>query len=99
MSVITVREAPPPTLPDYQAAIAAYLDEAAQSRQYDGAISLASYLGSTNPQWASEALAFVAWRDAVWVYAYAELGKAMNGERDVPTVAGFLTELPAIDWP
>jgi len=41
----------------------------------------------------------VAWRDAVWAYAYAELGKVMNSERAAPTVEAFLDELPAIVWP
>ncbi|MBL8578078.1 MAG: hypothetical protein JNK47_12690 [Mesorhizobium sp.] len=90
---------PVPHLADYQAAITAHLDAAAQSRRYDGSISIASYLGSTNPQWAEEAAAFVAWRDAVWVYAYAELDKAMNGQREAPPIAGFVSELPVIIWP
>jgi hypothetical protein len=83
----------------FRVAIQGYVDAAAQSRRYDGGNSLATYVGSTNPQWATEAQAFVAWRDAVWAYSYAELDKVLAGERPQPTVAEFLGELPAIEWP
>jgi hypothetical protein len=89
----------PPAIADYTAAIVALLDAKAHERRYDGAVSLATYIGSTNPAWASEAAAFVAWRDAVWSYAYAELGKVQLGERPQPTIAEVLKELPEFNWP
>lgn len=78
---------------------AIHVDAVARSRHYDGGNSLASYTPGTNPAWAAEATAFVAWRDAVWVYAHAELDKAMTGQRPVPTVEAFVAELPTIAWP
>lgn len=93
---------PPPTLEDYRAAIRAHVDAVAQIRQYDNAVSCASYVASTNPVWAAEAQAFVAWRDAVWVYAFTELDKVANGERQQPTVSEFIDELVAavpMVWP
>lgn len=84
---------PPPSLEDYRAAIRAHVDVTAQSRQYDNAVSCASYATSTNPVWAAEAAAFVAWRDAVWTYSFAELAKVENGERAAPTVEVFVAEL------
>lgn len=90
---------PTPTVDDYKGAIVAMLDGKAQERRYDTAVSIATYVGSTNPQWAAEATAFVAWRDAVWEYAYAELDKVMGGLRPQPSVAEFLTELPQLVWP
>lgn len=87
------------TVEDYRLAIQAHVDAAAQSRSYDSGTSLASYVASTNPQWAGEAAAFVAWRDAVWAYAYAELDKVVSAEREQPTIAAFIGELPLIDWP
>jgi len=51
------------------------------------------------PQWAAEAAAFAAWRDAVWTYAYAELAKVQAGQRAQPTVTDLIAELPAIIWP
>lgn len=74
------------------------LDRAAQSRSYENGNSLAGYVASTNPQWAAEAQAFVAWRDAVWLYAYAELDKVMAGQREQPSVEAFIEELPVLEW-
>lgn len=90
---------PEPTLADYQAAIQGHVDDVARTRLYSGGNACASYAASTVPQWAAEAAAFVAWRDAVWVYAYAELGKVENGQRPQPTIPAFVDELPAINWP
>jgi hypothetical protein len=44
-------------------------------------------------------LAFIAWRDEVWGYAYAELAKVMAGERERPTVEELIGELEPLDWP
>jgi len=93
---------PPPSLEDYRAAIRAHVDATAQARDYDNAVSCASYVDSTNPQWAAEAQAFVAWRDAVWAYVFAELAKVENGEREQPTVEQFIAELAGavpMEWP
>jgi len=94
---------PVPTTEDmveaFRAAIQSHVDTVATSRRYDSAVSLASYVASNNPVWAAEAQAFVVWRDAVWVYAYAELDKVLNGQRLQPGVGEFISELPAIEWP
>lgn len=94
-------EAPvaPPTLADFQAAIDGHVDAVAGARNYSSGTSCASYAASTVPQWQAEAAAFIAWRDAVWAYAYAELDKVENGQRLTPAVADFVDELPAIVWP
>lgn len=83
----------------FRAAIQSYVDALAKGRNYDNGNSLASYVASTNAQWAAEAQAFVAWRDAVWFHAYAELEKVMAGGREIPTIEDFISELPAIAWP
>ncbi|MDJ1632237.1 hypothetical protein [Rhizobium rhizogenes] len=93
---------PVPALSDYVSSIAAMMDAKAKERRYDNALSIATYLGSTNAQWAAEAQAFVAWRDEVWGYCYAELDKVQNGEREQPSVSDFLTELETqfpMTWP
>lgn len=95
---LDARSAPPP-VEDYQNAIQALVDEAAISRRYKSGDAMATYVASTVGDWASEAQAFVAWRDNVWQYAYAELAKVQGGERVQPTVADFLSELPEIVWP
>jgi len=81
-------------LDTYRSAIRNLIDNKASERQYDSGATLASYVNSTNEQWAAEALAFVAWRDQVWVYALAELNKVRSGEREQPSVEDFLNELP-----
>lgn len=89
----------PPTLEDYENAIQATVDAAAKTKLFRDGVTLASYTASTNPQWAAEAVAFVAWRDQIWAYSYTELAKVQAGQRDQPTVEEFLTELPDIIWP
>lgn len=91
--------APVPMLADYENAIQGLVDTTATEKMFRDGVTLASYVASTNPQWAAEAQSFVAWRDAVWAYSYAELAKVQAGEREQPSPADFLAELPAIVWP
>lgn len=88
-----------PALDDYRRAIQDHVDATAQAHSYDSGITCSSYIGSTNPVWAAEAQAFVAWRDAVWIYAFAELEKVQNGQRPQPTIPEIISELPSIVWP
>ncbi|WP_407976916.1 hypothetical protein ACJKIH_15015 [Brucella pseudogrignonensis] len=81
----------------YRTAIQRIIDATANERQYDSGATLASYVNSTIEQWASEAQAFVAWRDTVWLYALAELDRVQKAERDQPSVEDFLAELPAFE--
>lgn len=90
---------PAPTEADYSDAIQAHIDAAAQSRGYGDGYALASYASSTIQSWASEAAAFIGWRDSVWLYAYGELAKVQSGQRPKPTITGLIGELPAIAWP
>lgn len=88
-----------PTEADYVAAIQAHIDATAKARGYADGVSCASYHASLMPGWATEAQAFTAWRDAVWVYAFGELAKVQTGQRAQPSVAVLATELPAMTWP
>lgn len=83
----------------YRLEIQAMIDAKASERQYDSGATLASYVNSTIEQWAIEAQAFVVWRDAVWLYALAELDKVQKGDSEQPSVADFLSRLPAFEWP
>jgi hypothetical protein len=99
MSIIKIDPAiSPPSLLDYETAIQEVVDATANGKLFRDGVTLASYVSSTNPQWATEAQAFVAWRDAVWGYAYAELEKVTTGQRSQPTVDEFVAELPVITW-
>lgn len=96
-STFSPPEAPPPTVEDYRAAVQAHVDAVAASHLYDGGVSLASYLGSTNAVWAAEAAAFVAWRDAVWAAVYALW--ADPPEEGESTIEALIASLPEITWP
>jgi len=87
-----------PTPETFSRAVQAHLDATAQERSYDDGYTLATYVSSTNPIWAAEAAAFVAWRDAVWAYALGELDKVQAGTRGVPTAEEFIAELPEFGW-
>lgn len=90
---------PAPAEADYAAAIQAHVDGVARSRRYESGALLASYVPSTIASWAAEAAAFVAWRDAVWVYAYQALVEVQNGEREQPSVSDLVAEIEPIEWP
>jgi hypothetical protein len=81
------------------AAIQRLLDATAQARGYDHMLSLCSYAESTNARFKAEALAGMAWRDAVWAKAGQVLDQVQAGTRAVPTEAELLGQLPAISWP
>ncbi|OOO22689.1 hypothetical protein [Agrobacterium pusense] len=89
----------PVTIAAYENAIQNVVDSTAREKQFRDGVTLASYTSSTKPNWASEAQAFVAWRDNVWSYAYGELAKVQAGQREQPTVEQFLTEITPIAWP
>lgn len=90
---------PAPQESDFSAAIQAHIDATAKARGYADGVALAGYSTSTILSWVSEAQAFIAWRDAVWIYAYTELAKVQGGKRAVPTIAELIAELPPITWP
>lgn len=90
---------PEQVIEGFRLAIQRHVDSQAISRRYDSGNSLATYVNSTNPEWAAEAVAFVAWRDSVWSYAYTEMDRVLNGDREQPTIDELLEELPKMEWP
>ena len=89
----------PLTIVDFSRAIDAHIEATAQSRQYNSAISLVSYVDDPNPEFDTEARVFRKWRSDVWVYTISELTKIDNGERSAPeTIESFIAELPVIQW-
>lgn len=88
----------PPSLGDYERAIQAHIDATAGQRGYSSGVSCASYAASTVPKFASEAAAFTAWRDAVWIAVHDRLAEVQGGA-PAPTVAGLIADLPAMVWP
>ncbi len=74
------------------------IDNTAQSRQYNNGVSCASYAQSTNPVWAAESQAFIAWRDSVYVYALQVYSDIQSGI-PVPTQEEFVAGFPRMVWP
>lgn len=82
---------------NYERAIQAHLDSAAQSRGYDSIATAVSYAEEPAvPKFQEDGKAFRAWRSLVWAYAYQELDKVKAGKREIPTLDAFLAELPAL---
>ncbi|NJB80281.1 hypothetical protein [Xanthomonas arboricola] len=78
--------------------IGRWIDDVARGNGYDNAVSCASYVSSGMQKNKAEALALVAWRDAVWAAAYALLAAPPVG---VTTLAQVITLLPkpaAFGW-
>jgi hypothetical protein len=95
--------AAPPDRPDRAAIARKAYDDATEQLLCDraGAWGYASmeraagYAASTVPQFAAEAAALIAHRDAVWLAGFAILAAVEAGERPIPTLAAYLAELPA----
>lgn len=92
-----VRAYPPPTLPDFDAAMEEHLYEERAARGYTTREPDA-YLNSSVPRWAQDARDWVAHRDAVMGYALTLMNQVEDGERDAPTMAEFKAGLPKVHW-
>jgi hypothetical protein len=76
-----------------EAAIQRHVDATARARGYRSGDACATYATSTNAAWQAEALAFVAWRDAVWALAFA------TDPSGFETIEDVIAALPAMVWP
>lgn len=76
------------------------LDNFAQTRNYDGILSAATYATSTIPKFQAEGQYAVFARDLTWAKLYEILAEVEAGTRPVPT--GFVDiepSLPTLNWP
>jgi hypothetical protein len=71
-------------------AIQSCIDDFAKSWGYDDLVSAASYLSSTNKQYAEEAAVLIAWRDSVWDWAIPNFSKVKAGD----SAASFIAKIP-----
>lgn len=66
----------PPTVSDIVARflpqLQAWIDGIAKQNGYDTALSCISYVGSSVTQWDTDAKAMLAYRDALWTWAYGQ---------------------------
>lgn len=93
---------PEPTLADATAmlstAVQTWLDQTAQVNGYDSLASCVSYLNSSITQYADDAKAALAWRDAVWQAAFVwQQNAAASPPTTVPTAAEVIAGLPQPD--
>lgn len=72
------------------------LDSKAQELNYDSCLSVCSYIDTGVPKFDAEGKAFRAWRSAVWAKGYEILAQVQAGERDIPTEAELIAELPEL---
>ena len=77
-------------------AVQRVLDNKAQELNYDDCLSVCSYIDTGVAKFDAEGKAFRAWRSAVWAKGYEILAKVQAGERDIPTEAELLAELPEL---
>ena len=83
------------TIATYEAAVQAEMDSTARAWGYDSLLSAASYAASAVLQYKADSLALVAWRDALWIAAYALEQAVIAGTQTLPaTTAAFLALLP-----
>lgn len=90
---------PAPTLADaakvLTADVQAWLDATASQNGYDSLASCISYKGSIVTQWATDATAAIAWRDAVWQACFQWQQSAVaNPPATFPTSAEVIAQLP-----
>lgn len=78
----------------------ARLDAFAQTRNYDGILSLCTYADSTVQKFAEEGLYGIQARDATWAKLYEILAEVQDGTRPMPSGYNEIeAELPALVWP
>lgn len=92
-------ELPSPTMADAAAVLTidvqAWLDATAGQNGYDSLASCISYIGSTITQWQADAVAALAWRDAVWQACFLWQQSAIaNPPTTFPTSAEVIAQLP-----
>ena len=76
------------------------LDDFAQTRNYDGILSAASYATSTNLKFQIEGQYCVDVRDLTWAKLYEILAEIHAGTRQAPnSFSDIESELPVLSWP
>ena len=97
---------PAPTFSDYVArftpGLQAWMEDVARSNAYDSVLSCVSYRDSGVAQFAGDAAAMIAWRDAVWRWASAWQA-GFNGQlpSDIPSLQEVIALAPqpeAFNW-
>jgi len=78
-----------------EVAVQAWLDTTAQGNGYADMASCITYINSGVAQWAADAKAAIAWRDAVWQACYSQFTAAQGAPLPaVPTSTALIAALP-----
>lgn len=84
------------TIDDYNQAMEEKIREERIARGYDTR-EPSLYINSSIPRWKADAQDWIAYIDAVMVYAQAEIAKwKTSGEK--PTIAEFIAGMPKVEW-
>lgn len=95
---------PPPSEPvvvaAYMQTVQQHMDATAVSYGYDNLLSVVTYADEPSvARYQSEGIAFRAWRSLCWEACEGVLTAVKAGERDAPTPAELVAELPALGLP
>ncbi|MBP6897369.1 MAG: hypothetical protein KBC94_23375 [Pseudacidovorax sp.] len=83
-----------------QTAVQGQLDAVARALGYDGIFTAVTYADEPAvPRFQAEGQALRAWRSQVWAACYSVLAAVQAGEREEPTMAELVAELPAFVAP
>lgn len=80
----------------FTAVLQNHLDAEARKLGYDSCLSVCSYVDTGVPKFDAEGQAFRQWRSAVWQKGYAIVAAVKAGEREVPSEAELLAEIPLL---
>lgn len=90
---------PAPTLEDFDQALTAHLDAAAQQRRYTDRYTCALRAGYDGP-FRAEGQAFASWMDTCNAFAYVLMADVQAGKQPMPaSPAAFVEQLPEMVWP
>lgn len=83
----------------YMESLSEHINQVAQKKQYKNANSCISYLNSSIEGWRNDAIAFLAWRDSIYTYAFGIFNNAYDGIEELPSLEDFIKMAPQISWP
>lgn len=102
--VPSLREPAPPTVEQVidrlKVAIQEHMDTTAKASDFDDLNDAISYADEPAvPGFQAQGQAFRAWRSRVWAYSHEQIEAIRSHNRDLPTAAELIAQLPALVLP
>lgn len=102
--VPSLKDPPPPTVEQFidrlKAAIQESMDTTARASGFDDLNNAISYADEPAvPVFQAQGQAFRAWRSRVWAYSHEQIEAIRSHNRDLPTAAELIAQLPALVLP